>query len=68
MDIIFLTIGITVISILIFMNFVTSEKKIERVLLRHYSIQDQQFSRSVSALLGPAFIENNEVKVLINGD
>ena len=68
MKIILLTNFITVVTILIFMNFVTGEKKIERVLERHYSIKDQQFSRSVSALLGPAFIENNEVKVLLNGD
>ncbi len=68
MKIILLTIFLTVIVVLIFMNFVTGEKKIERVLERRYSIEDQQFSRSVSALLGPAFIENNEVKVLLNGD
>ncbi len=66
--IILITVIITIISILIFMNFVTGEKEIERILHQHYSIKDQQFSRSVSALLGPAFIENNQVKVLINGD
>ena len=50
------------------MNFVTGEKKIERNLKKYYSIEDPQFVRSVSALLGPAFLEGNKVKVLINGD
>ena len=62
------TIILTVISVLIVTNFVTGEKKIERKLLKHYSINDPQFSRSVSALLGPAFIDGNDVKVLINGN
>ena len=66
--IIIVTIALTVISVLIVTNFVTGEKKIERKLLKHYSINDPQFSRSVSALLGPAFVDGNEVKVLINGD
>ena len=66
--IILVTIILTVISVLIVTNFVTGEKKIERKLLKHYSINDPQFSRSVSALLGPAFVDGNEVKVLINGD
>ena len=46
----------------------TGEKKIERKLQKQYSINDPQFPRSVSALLGPAFINGNEVKVLTNGD
>lgn len=66
--IILATIILTVISVLIFMNFVTGEKKIERKLEKHYSIEDPQFSRSVSALLGPAFLDGNEIKVLTNGD
>lgn len=62
------TIILTVISVLILMNFVTAEKKIQRKLEKHYSIDNPQFIRSVSALLGPPFIEGNHVKVLTNGD
>ena len=61
------TIVITIISLLILMNFVTAEKKIQRKLEKHYSIEDPQFIRSVSALLGPSFLEGNEVIVLTNG-
>ena len=62
-----ITIVITIISLLILMNFVTAEKKIQRKLEKHYSIEDPQFIRSVSALLGPSFLEGNEVIVLKNG-
>lgn len=49
------------------MNFVTAEKKIQRKLDKHYSIEDPQFIRSVSALLGPSFLEGNDVIALKNG-
>lgn len=50
------------------MNFVTAEKKLQHKLDKQYSISDPQFIRSVSALLGPSFIDGNAVKVLKNGD
>ena len=68
LSIIVITIILTAISLLIILNFVTGEKKIQRKLDKQYSIHDLQFGRSVSALLGPAFIGDNEVKVLTNGD
>ena len=49
------------------MNFVTAEKKIQRKLDKHYSIEDPQFIRSVNALLGPSFLDGNEIIVLTNG-
>lgn len=59
---------ITVLSVLILMNFTSGEKKVERKLERSYSIEDPQFSRSMSLLMGPEFMDGNEIKVLINGD
>ena len=49
------------------MNFVTAEKKIQRKLDKHYSIEDPQFMRSISALLGSSFLEGNDVIALTNG-
>ena len=66
--IIVITIIFTAISMLIILNFVTGEKKIQRKLGQQYSIHDPQFGRSVSALLSPAFIAGNDVKVLTNGN
>ena len=65
---IFLTFLITLITTLLLMNFFTAEKKIQRKLDRNYDVADPQFSRSVSALLGPPFVSGNSVKVLTNGD
>ena len=65
---ILITIFFTVIVVIILMNFVTAEKKIQRKLERQYSLDDPQFARSISALLGPPFIGGNEVKALTNGD
>ena len=65
--IILITIIITVVCVLVLMNFVTAEKKIQRKLDKHYSIEDPQFMRSISALLGPSFLEGNDVIALTNG-
>ena len=65
---IIITIIVTTIFVLLLMNFSTAEKRIEKKLETHYGVDDPQFSRSVSALLGPPFLTGNEVKVLNNGD
>ena len=65
--IILITIIITVVCVLVMMNFVTAEKKIQRKLDKHYSVEDPQFIRSVSALLGPSFLDGNKVIALTNG-
>ncbi len=65
---ILITILITSFCIIFLLNFVTAEKEIERRLTSIYDIDDPQFSRSVSALLGPAFTCGNDVQVMKNGD
>jgi cardiolipin synthase len=65
---IIVTIVVTTIIILLLMNFVTAEKKIQRKIETQYEVANPQFSRSVSALLGPSFIAGNDVQVLSNGD
>ena len=65
---IILTIVVTALSIVILMNFMTAEKKIQRQVESFYNIADPQFSRSISALLGPPFISGNNVIALSNGD
>ena len=59
---------ITAFLIVLLMNFVTAEKKIQQKPKSLYNVADPQFSRSISALLGPAFIGNNAVEILTNGD
>lgn len=58
------TIVITVIAL----NFITGEKKIERVIEQRYAIDDPQFLRSMGVLLGPSILPGNQVQTLVNGD
>lgn len=62
-----LTIFITAATFIILLNFITSEKEIQRKLTSLYKVHDPQFSRSVSALLGPPFVSGNDVHELTNG-
>ena len=59
---------VTLCATLLLMNFATGEKRIERQLERRYDIDDPQFVRSMSSLLGPPLLAGNNVKVLVNGD
>ena len=59
---------ITALFVILLMNFVTAEKKIQQKPESLYDVADPQFARSISALLGPAFIADNSVEILTNGD
>ena len=65
---IFLTVLCTVVVTVVALNFITGEKKIEKVIEQHYPIDDPQFLRSMGFLLGPAIIPGNQVQTLVNGD
>lgn len=57
----------TAVVIVLAMNFVTPEKRVERKLEHRYSVSDPQFRREMSVLLGPAIIGGNRVTALQNG-
>ncbi len=59
---------VTLGAVFLVLNLSLGEKRIEEKLDRDYSIDDPQFRRSLSALLGPALVEGNKVEALINGD
>ena len=59
---------VTVCVVLLVMNFVTGEKRIERQLERRYATADPQFQRTLGVLLGPPFVSGNSVEALVNGD
>ena len=63
-----ITCSVTLFAVFLTFNFMPSEKKIERQLQRLYTIDEPQFQRSMSVLLGPPIIEGNKVEVLLNGD
>ena len=59
---------VTVCATLLVMNFATGEKKIKRQIERRYGVDDPQFVRSMSSLLGPPLLAGNSVKALVNGE
>lgn len=63
-----LTAAITVLAVVLAMNFSTPEKKIERRIEHRHAIADPQFRREMSVLLGPAILPGNHVIDYENGD
>ena len=60
--------ALTLLAVFLTFNFMPGEKKIERQLERMYGVEDPQFRRSMSVLLGPPILDGNKVEVLLNGD
>jgi cardiolipin synthase A/B len=61
-------ISITIASVLLVVNFMGGEKKIQQRITRLYSLEDPRFMHELGVLLGPAFIGGNRTQVLLNGD
>jgi cardiolipin synthase len=65
---ILITAAISLVLVVLAMNFATPEKKIERDIEHRFSIADPQFRREMSVMLGPTIISRNHVTALHNGD
>ena len=63
-----ITAALTVLAVVIAMNFATPEKKLERKIEHRYAVADPQFRREMGVLLGPAILHGNRVTDLENGD
>lgn len=61
-----LAVGILLTVILA--NFVSSEKHLRHRIRSDYAVEDPQFARSMSGLLGPPLVPGNSVTELLNGD
>lgn len=59
---------VTVLIVVLSMNFATPEKKLERRILHSYGAEEPQFRREMGVLLGPAIIGGNHVTALQNGE
>ena len=67
MSILLAVLGAVLLTV-VAMNFMTGEKKIAQRIEPLYSVSDPQFLRSMGTLLGPAMLDGNSVKGLLNGD
>ena len=59
---------LALICCVVFLNFKTGEKAIDRHVERMYSLSDPQFAHELGVLLGPPFLQGNRVTALLNGD
>ncbi len=62
------TIVITVVVVVIVMNFHRPEKTVRHHVGHRHAIDDPQFRREIDAMLGPAVLKGNTVTALQNGD
>jgi cardiolipin synthase len=63
-----LGVGIGSCCFIVGANFVRNEKKVEHAVVSPYGIDDPQFPRAISVLLGAPLLDGNKVTELLNGD
>jgi hypothetical protein len=61
-------VAITIAGVLLVVNFMGGEKKIQHRIERLYSLEDPRFTHELGVLLGPPFIGGNRHQVLLNGE
>ena len=59
---------LTLVAVIVAVNFMTGEKKIEQRIERLDSLDDPRFLHELGVLLGPAFVGGNRHTVLQNGE
>ena len=65
---VFLAVIATLAVVLLVVNLMSGEKKIERHIERLYTIDDPRFGEELGVLLGPPFMAGNRARALQNGD
>ncbi|MEO8672785.1 MAG: phospholipase D-like domain-containing protein [Tahibacter sp.] len=63
-----MTVLVTLAVVLVAMNFQRPEKTVSQRIEHLFNIEDLQFRREMSALLGPAIVAGNRITALQNGD
>lgn len=58
----------SILATILALNFIPGEKKVQTRISEIYAVQDPQFLRTMSHLLGPPLVAGNHVQELINGD
>lgn len=59
---------LSLVAMLLVINFSSGEKQITQKVPRLYSLEDPQFQRTMGAMLGPQILDGNHFKTLLNGD
>ena len=59
---------LTLAAMILVLNFIPGEKKIEQEVTREYGLHDAQLIRTMGSLLGPSILQGNRFQALRNGD
>ena len=62
------TVAVTVALVLLVVNFIGGEKKIEQRVTRVHAVENPLFAHELGSMLGSAMVGGNLVQVLKNGD
>jgi hypothetical protein len=68
MAVLFIAVALTLLAVILALNFTTGGKKIEHRVERLYSAADPSFAWAMGVLLGPAILPCNRFEALLNGD
>lgn len=68
LQVILTTIAITLLLALIYVNLAGAEHKVQKQIDHLYNVDDEQFTRAMGLMMGPAIVQGNKVGELINGD
>ena len=66
--VVLVSVGLTLLAVLLVSNFSSGEKRVDQDIPRLYSVADMQFQRSLGVLFGPTIVAGNKVDALLNGD
>ena len=59
---------VTAIIVVVLLNLTLGDKKVDVVVDHLYGVEDEQFIRTMSAMLGPEILNGNKVQTFVNGD
>ena len=62
------TIIITLLLALIYVNFAGAEHRVNKQVEHLYTVDDEQFTRAMGLMMGPAIVQGNRIRELSNGD
>jgi cardiolipin synthase len=61
-------VAVAALAAVLFVNLTLGDKKIDQAVPSLYSVEDDQFIRTMGVLLGPPLVNGNRTAVLVNGD
>jgi len=66
--IVLVTVIVTALTLALVVNLTLGDKKVDRVVPTLYAVEDEQFLRTMSTMLGPPILAGNRTAALLNGD